>query len=139
MAGKKRQDFEAKEQIALFVWANMQPHPYLPGKVGDYLFAIPNGGYKLPIPLAVKFKRMGVKSGVSDVFLPNANTRYNGLWVEMKKQRKFFAYPSLVKRAESEEQKEWGEKMVMCGYQYKLCFGWEEASEEILTYLSGGG
>ena len=29
--------------------------------------------------------------------------------------------------------------MVMCGYQYKLCFGWEEASEEILTYLSKGG
>lgn len=57
---------------------------------------IPNGGtrnWKLNAkgvrysPEAQRLKRMGVKKGVSDIFIPEPEGTYHGLWIEIKSQK----------------------------------------------------
>jgi hypothetical protein len=50
------------------------------------VFHIPNGGYRHPIE-AKKLKRMGVKKGVSDLFLSYPNETYYGMWQEVKTEK----------------------------------------------------
>ena len=69
---------EAKLQIACIKWFALQ----YPEKA-DLLFHIPNGG-KRNIREAVKFKKMGVKAGIPDLFLSQASGKYFGLYIEMK-------------------------------------------------------
>jgi len=59
---------ESQIQCAIVEWANNTNINNLYGKIGDYLFAIPNGG-KRSITEAVRLKMEGVKAGVSDLFL----------------------------------------------------------------------
>lgn len=48
-----------------------------------YLLHVPNGGYRHPAE-AAKLKKMGVKKGVPDLFLPVPNDLYHGLFIELK-------------------------------------------------------
>lgn len=74
---------EHEEQVMLFRWAQLQSSKYPPFAL---MFAIPNGG-KRNAKTAVDLKYEGVKSGVSDIFLPCACGGYHGLFVEMKRTR----------------------------------------------------
>lgn len=71
---------EDTEQIQVVAWAdwNAIMHPEL-----KWLHHIPNGGSRNKAE-AVKFKQMGVRSGISDLFLPCARGMYHGLYIEMK-------------------------------------------------------
>ena len=91
------------------------------------MFHIPNGG-KRGKAEAVRFKKMGVKKGVSDVFLPVARCGCHGLWIEMKRQ---------VTGAPTEDQLKWIENMVAQGYAATVCHGWEKAVIVIEEYMSG--
>lgn len=71
---------EQDEQIAVMTWANMSLRKYPALK---WLFHIPNGGSRHPAE-ALNLKRMGVKPGVPDLFLPFPSMKYSGLWIEMK-------------------------------------------------------
>ena len=71
---------EYLEQCAVFEWSALQSKKYPELAL---LFAVPNG-LKLPIGLAVKAKRQGVKSGVPDMILPVARMKFHGLFIEMK-------------------------------------------------------
>jgi len=135
MAGKKLQ-LEDGEQAALFDWARVDAHPLLPAgkKIGDYLFAIPNGGNR-NVREAARLKRQGVKAGVSDCFLPIPAGAFNGLWIEMKKQRQHFGSMAEANRALSDPQKNWFGVMRALNYECVCCYGWEEAREAILHYL----
>ena len=117
---------EDQEQIALFRWADCLSgaHPEL-----RTLFHIPNGGYRTPVE-AARFKAMGVKAGVPDIFLPVARKGYHGLFIEMKRLRGGRL---------SDAQRGWIEALKRCGYRAEVCHGWEAASEVILTYLTGRG
>ena len=130
-------DYEAQEQIAVVEWAALAPHPSLPGKVGDYLHATPNGGYKLSPALAKKMKRMGLKAGVSDLFLATAVAPYHGLYVEMKKQRQHFDCNSSIKAAMRASQVEWIDRMTLAGFHGSFAYGAEEAIAIIEEYLHG--
>ena len=68
---------EDREQIALITWVRLMQtkHPEL-----ATIYHCPNGGYRDP-RTAAKFKAMGVKAGVWDIFLPCPTP---GLYVEMK-------------------------------------------------------
>ena len=75
-------------------------------------------------------KEMGVKAGVSDVFLPVARGGCHGLWIEMKRLRSGRA---------TKEQLEWIEEMIGQGYAATVCRGWEQAAQVITRYMEGGG
>lgn len=111
---------EEQEHIAVMEWA--KNHPIL----SKYLIHIPNGGSRNKIE-AAKLKRMGVRSGVSDLFLPYPTKKYHGLWVEIKRKR------GNVKT--TIEQNEWIIKMNALGYFACVARGYEQTVDCIISYL----
>lgn len=112
---------EAQEQEAVMIWAahSIWKHPCL-----RWLFHIPNGGYRNAAE-AVHFKRLGVKAGVPDLFLPYPSNGYHGLFIEMKSQK---GRPSAL-------QKEWVEWLNANGYMAVVCYGAGEAINALEVYL----
>ena len=116
---------EDAEQTALFRWAAYQRGrwPEL-----ELMFHIPNGGKRSKAE-AARFMRLGVKAGVSDVFLPVARGGCHGLWIELKR---------LKTGRPSAAQIEWIERMTQQGYAATVCHGWEQAAKVIAEYMSAG-
>ena len=114
---------EDVEQAALIRWAEYSraAHPEL-----KLLLHIPNGGLRGKAE-AGRFKTLGVKAGVPDLFLPVARGKAHGLWVEMKR-----VHSGKVSAA----QKGWLAALRAQGYEAIVCHGWVEASEQILKYLA---
>lgn len=125
-AGKAPEPSEDEEQIALFEWAalNMGKYPAL-----ALMFHIPNGGGRSRAE-AGRFKAMGVKAGVPDIFLPQPCGGFHGLFIELKR-----AHGGRVSR----EQQDWIDDLNARGYAAAVCHGWEEAAREIKEYLKKGG
>ena len=113
---------EAQEQEAVMVWAKLNERKYPCLK---WLFHIPNGGSRHPAE-AVTLKRMGVKPGVPDLFLPCPRREYCGLWIEMKAE----------KGRLSALQGEWIQWLNEAGYRAVVCFGAQQAIDEIERYLN---
>lgn len=114
---------EDEEQIWLFSWAkiNSGKWPEL-----ELMHHIPNGGMRSKSE-AARFKAMGVKCGVSDVFLPVAKGGYHGLYIELK-----------AKDGRPEkEQKEWIAAVREQGYYAAVCYGGYEASALVEAYMKG--
>jgi hypothetical protein len=138
---------EHAHQRALFAWANMaaqygvaaandlksyKSKKYTEDTYGvnqaltclTDMFAIPNGGKRDPIT-ASRLKAEGVKAGVSDIFLPQPNDNYCGLFIELK---------ALGKKPTT-EQKDFISRMNKKNY-YAICVeGWEAARDIIINYL----
>lgn len=114
---------EDTEQIQLFEWAALQSGKYPELAL---LFHIPNGG-KRDAREAARFKRMGVKPGVPDLFLPVPRGKFHGLFVELKSS----------KGKLSDNQKRWLQDLAMNGYAACVCFGFDEAKTDIIKYLEG--
>jgi hypothetical protein len=112
---------EESEQKTLFQWASY--HPEL-----RWLHAIPNGGNRSPRE-ARRLKLGGVKSGVSDIFLPRPMGDYHGLYIEMKRRK--VDGRSVVSRA----QVDFHIAMMGEGYACAVCYGCDEAIKEIKEYL----
>ena len=114
---------EAEEQMALFQWAqaSMGLYPEL-----YWLFHVPNGEKRDKIT-AAKLARMGVKSGVPDIFLLIPRDGYHGLVVELKRKG----------GKASPEQMDWLDNQMREGYCVAICEGWETAKDFILKYLRG--
>lgn len=120
---------EHQEQSMLFQWADLTKarHPEL-----GLLFAIPNFAGRLGRLTAIhgaKLKREGRKKGVPDVMLPVPRGRYHGLFVEMKRVKGGSVSP---------EQRAWLAALQDQGYRAVRCLGWEQAREEIMSYLEAG-
>lgn len=75
---------------------------------------------------AAILKAMGVKKGVPDMHLPVASGKYHGLYIEMK---------ALDGKPEA-EQLWWVEHLKKNGYACEICYGWKQATEVLLWYLS---
>ncbi len=116
---------EDEEQAALIEWAYIEGlrRPEL-----MLLYAVPNGGYRPPRTAAI-LKRTGVRPGVPDLCLPVARPPYHGLYIELKRRRG---------AAVSAYQKIWLDRLREQGYRAVVSYGWDEAREEILSYLDGG-
>lgn len=95
-------------------------------KLSQLLFHIPNGG-KRNLLEARKFKRMGVRAGVSDLFLSVANKGYSGLYIEMKSEGQY----------QSKEQKRFQASVEAEGYCYRVCYTVEQFIGIIQWYLDG--
>lgn len=114
---------EAEEQEALmnWAWAAKGKYPAL-----FRLFHIPNGGSRHPAE-AAHLKRMGVKAGVPDLFLPQPVGEFHGLWIEMKSQQ---GRPTAL-------QKDWLEYFRSQGYAAFVCMGFKAAQECLIEYIEG--
>lgn len=116
---------EHSEQAALIEWAQWQLNQ------GHYaelalLFAIPNGEWRSP-SVALRLQEEGVKPGVPDLFLPVARGGWHGLFIELK----------IKDGRVRPEQKEWQAALLLEGYRACVCWGWEEARDELIRYLGG--
>ena len=92
-----------------------------------WLHHIPNGGSRNKAE-AVKFKQMGVRSGISDLFLPCARGMYHGLYIEMK-----YGDGRL-----QQTQKEFLSDMTDAGYYVATCYTAEQAINVIKKYINLG-
>jgi len=115
---------ESTHQIALIKWASMVRHPDLDGVIGDYLFAIPNGGRRGKLEASI-LKAEGVKPGIPDLFLAVPTADCAGLFIEMKIK------PNRV----SKEQVAVMKRFVLQGYAAEVAWSWDEAKDMILNYL----
>lgn len=123
-------NLEHKEQKALIQWADMQPlarYTFKAGKVGDYLFSIPNGG-KRNIITAKTMHDEGCRAGVPDLFFALPNNHFAGLFIEMKAQTKTARV--------SDNQKIWLSRLSEAGYKTQVCYGFEAAKQTIEDYLN---
>lgn len=115
---------ENEHQILVMCWAKKMA---LAGRAElDLLFHIPNGGGRSKREAGL-LKMMGVKPGVSDLFLPVPKDGFHGLWVEMKTDDGRL----------SEEQKKWMASMHGQSYLAVVCFSWDVAVEAVMNYLGG--
>ena len=119
-----RQNLEFQHQCALIQWASHND------KIRDYLIHIPNGGSRHKIE-AVNLKRSGVKAGVPDIFMAIPRNGFGGLWIELKAPKSKTSKPKV-----SEKQDLYIELLNKAGYRAVVCWGWDEAREEILRYLA---
>ena len=112
---------EEDEQMAV-----IEQTKYMLGKypVLEYLIHIPNGG-KRGKAEAGRFKALGVKPGVSDLFLPVKRGPYIGLWIEMK----------YGKGKTTENQLWWLESMTEQGHYTSVCYTAGEAITALTWYL----
>lgn len=108
---------EYDEQVALINWFRFQ-FPKL------ILFSIPNGEFR-HITTAIKLKKSGVLSGVSDLFLMKPNKKYHGMFIELKS----------AKGKLTDQQKYFLEQAKAQGYAASVCFSFEEAQAAITNYL----
>ena len=137
---------EDKEQAALMEWAVLtalpadiklpSPNQPMAPKLGDYLFAIPNGG-KRGIIEARRMKGLGVKPGVFDLFCPIPLQGHHGLWIELKRPLATFASFRAAVNMVSYQQVKWWKQMLACGYAATVCYGWDEARILLRLYLGG--
>jgi len=95
---------------------------------GFLFYHCPNGGSR-DMREAVKFKRLGVKSGVPDICIPMPSNGYHGCYIELK--RKIGGNISL-------KQRQWVEALKVQGYAAYICKGADDAIQIIDNYFKKG-
>ena len=114
---------EHNEQVALINWWSLAHYKF--NQPEFVLFAIPNGGNRSAITGKI-LKSEGVRAGVPDLFLAVQKGEFNGLFIEMKKEKG-------GKVSESQR------KMINCltnnGYKAAVCNGFLEAVDVIEMYM----
>ena len=125
---RKISPLEGDEQASLVKWFRLQYR-----SIAYCLFSIPNGsvlaGDKIKRAKQMnRLKSEGFVNGVSDLFLMQSNSKYHGLFIEMKKSSGGKV---------SDDQKEFLRKATEQGYQAVVCKGFEQAKHTIIEYLKG--
>lgn len=111
---------EYQECLAYYQWTQL--HPKLKGLV----IHIPNEGLR-SWRMGKKLKAIGLCKGVPDYFIPIANRKFHGLFIEMKKR-----YEGKV----TESQEEWASKLKVVEYFIGLAYGATEAIMMTQYYLN---
>jgi hypothetical protein len=109
---------ERDEQIKVFNWINLHP------ELKDLAFSIPNEG-KRSLIMGRLYKRMGLRSGTPDIFIPYPTKTYHGLFIELKFGRNK-ATPAQAKFIE---------RLQSYGYYAEVIWGADAAIDCIIRYL----
>ncbi len=120
----RRKQIEKAEQELLVRWFKLQYPTSL-------LFAIPNGGSR-HIVEAKSLVLSGVKAGIPDLMLAEGVNGFNGLFIELKRPKVKGTSNPVV----SKEQKAVITHLIAKGYAAHVCYGFEEAKNIIVNYLS---
>lgn len=113
---------EDTEQIRVMDWAAAAESRYPELK---WLHHIPNGGSRKSSE-AVRFRRMGVKRGISDIHLPYPHGRYHALYIEMKYGR----------NVTTQEQQEFLRDMMDADNLVAVCHDAQAAIDLIERYVT---
>lgn len=114
---------EDDHQTLVVMWANAAVGLY---PALRWLLHVPNERKCTPAQGA-RLKRIGVKRGVSDLFLPHPVGRYAGLWIEMKTPT----------GRPTDDQTQFITAMRREGYAARVCYGYEDAIRTLQDYLKG--
>ena len=112
---------EHQMQAALIRWVRLSQK----GQPGlRRLFAVPNGGHRLPA-VAARLKAEGVRAGVPDLVLPVARGKYHGLFIELKVPPNKLTPDQAAELDALEDE----------GYATRVCHSVTEAMAELQWYL----
>ena len=109
---------EQQIQIALVQFLRLQ-YPNL-------LFTISPGGLLTNARIGGKAKKLGYQKGVPDIIIFSPNSKYHGLFIEMKSAK---GYPT-------PEQKFWISELNKRNYKAVICHSFNEAKNVIDDYFS---
>ena len=124
---KPKRYIEDAEIQAVIQWADLQP------EIKGMLLHIENER-NCSYYLGKIRKKMGVRKGVSDVFLPYPVGIYHGLWVELKGPKGMKGYkPASI----SIEQKIWINRMIDHDYYACVAYGADETILIMKNYING--
>lgn len=110
---------EIAEHNAFIDWVRLQP------KIRNLLIHVPNEYAHGVIGGAIR-KRLGVRKGVSDFFIPLPVKSYHGLWIELKR---------ISGSKVSKEQKDWLELMQSLDYKAEIAYGAGHAIDIVKRYM----
>lgn len=130
---KSPSHIEDNHQELLFTWARYAKLTLPNGEtasVSQFLYAIPNGGFRNPRE-AARLKKQGVKPGVSDTHLPVPSNGFHGLWLELKRP----IVKGKSKPSVQASQKDWIESVEKLGHKAVIAYGYEQAKSAIVEYL----
>jgi len=87
-----------------------------------------------------KFKWMGGRKGVSDLFIPKANLQFSGLFIELKKEgAKIWKKDGTLyasNKDHHQRQLDFIDEMNAANYFSQLCIGFDETKEVIDYYMN---
>ena len=117
---------ENQEQRALVKWLSY--HPVLK----DFYCKNNNEG-KRTAAQGWNLKLMGLRPGVSDIFVYYPTKTYAGLWLEIKRNKK---YTASERRTDTWiAQQEFIERVKMVGYAGEFCYGFVDG-QNIITIVA---
>lgn len=116
---------ENQEQRALVKWIRTQR------KFDGLLIKLNNEGRRSEAQ-GWNLKLMGMEPGAHDLFLALPTTQYHGLWLEVKRNRKYSN--SEMARGSFAAQIIFGERMKSIGFAAHFCYGWEHGKHLIECY-----
>ncbi len=114
---------ETLEQIKLFNWIRANP------VLSKCAIHIPNEGQRSKV-MGYTLKLMGMRAGVSDVFIAYPTKAMSGLWIELKAKNAKGKYGK-----PTDNQVKFINDMTAMGYIAKVCNGADEAIAVIRNYL----
>jgi hypothetical protein len=119
---------ENQEQRWLVKWLSSHP------QIKDFFCKNNNEGKRTEVQ-TWNLKLMGLRPGVSDLFIPypSQSGKYAGLWLEVKRNMNY--PPSAMKSITWIQQEVWIERMKSVGFDGRFCYGWVNGKEIIEGYL----
>lgn len=121
----KKKESDIQKEYFSWINQNIQDFPIL-----GCIFHIPNGLHTKNFGMIIQMKKMGMLSGVWDVFIPISKNNYCGLWIEFKREG--------INKRLSEEQKKFRsliEDNSSRPYKFLVCDSSENAISETKDYL----
>lgn len=103
-------------------------------RIKHYLVKLNNEG-KRSSAQGYQLKLMGMCTGASDLFLAYPAHGFHGLWIELKRARKYS--PSERESTTWQNQMLFQRNMRAMGYACVFAYGWEMGREKITEYLDG--
>jgi hypothetical protein len=139
---KVRKVREGDMQAQCMKWLDTIPAPGMPGRVGDYTYAVPNGIWlpgadvQMRIRVIMTMRRQGMKKGVPDVTIALPLHGYHGCIIELKRLR--VANSSGPETTcMGEEQIVWLERLKLAGYFVEVAVGVPGFCAAVSRYLAG--
>lgn len=108
---------EDEIQIAIIEWLILH-------KLDRFVIHIPNEG-KRSLSYGSKLKKMGMRKGVSDLFIAISCRDYHGAWIELKSKN----------GRPTPSQSQFLSDMGSQGYYTNVCYGLDDAINSIKWYL----
>lgn len=117
---------ENQEQRALVKWLRSLVD------IGPFVIKITNEG-RMTVGQRCNLILTGLCPGASDLFIAVPNVKYHGLWVEMKRNKRYSASEMATESWVSQEN--FQNLMRSNGYAAFFCYGFDHAKNVIESYL----